>query len=130
MIYVWAFEQERPEGSSNYLKSNKVARDRKNENETILATEIQLSDCKNSPKTIQMPVHKNRTNFKKQDMLVPWKDKKSACLPKDAETEYAVHHRYYHVFAEGELENLVSENGGRILYSYYDKGNWCVLFEK
>jgi hypothetical protein len=42
------------------------------------------------------------------------------------------HHRYYHVFREGELEGLC----GLVLppvdvvQSYYDEGNWCVVFER
>lgn len=126
LIYVWAFEQEGPEGPSNYLKLNKAKEtDKENEN----TREIQLRECSSSPKVIKMPVHKNRTNFIKQDMLVPWKEKKSSESDKE-NSEVTVHHRYYHVFYEGELENLVSENEGHILSSYYDKGNWCVLFQK
>ena len=41
-------------------------------------------------------------------------------------------HRYYHVFREGELEALVEqvEPKVRIVESYYDQGNWCVIFQK
>ena len=40
-------------------------------------------------------------------------------------------HRFYHVFEEGELEGMVSGiPRTKICDSYYDQGNWCVVFEK
>ena len=40
-------------------------------------------------------------------------------------------HRYYHIFREGELELLCNSiDGCRILTSYYDQGNWCVIITK
>ncbi|KAK4305059.1 hypothetical protein Pmani_023049 [Petrolisthes manimaculis] len=41
-----------------------------------------------------------------------------------------VFHRYYHVFKQGELEQLCSQLNVSIVNSYYDEGNWCVIFEK
>lgn len=43
--------------------------------------------------------------------------------------------RFYHVFKHGELEMLIDEaaksiNGIRILHSFYDHGNWCVIVQK
>ncbi|XP_051896172.1 probable tRNA methyltransferase 9B [Pristis pectinata] len=40
--------------------------------------------------------------------------------------------RYYHVFREGELVQLIEENVQElhILSSCYDHGNWCVIVEK
>ncbi|XP_067852869.1 probable tRNA methyltransferase 9B [Heptranchias perlo] len=40
--------------------------------------------------------------------------------------------RYYHVFREGELAQLIEENVQElhILSSCYDHGNWCVIAEK
>ncbi|XP_007890971.1 probable tRNA methyltransferase 9B isoform X2 [Callorhinchus milii] len=40
--------------------------------------------------------------------------------------------RYYHVFREGELSQLIEENVSElhILSSCYDHGNWCVIAEK
>jgi alkylated DNA repair protein alkB family protein 8 len=39
--------------------------------------------------------------------------------------------RFYHVFECQELENLFKgiENVS-IIESYYEQGNWCVIFEK
>lgn len=39
--------------------------------------------------------------------------------------------RFYHLFDAGELEGLVGGIGGaRLVDSFYDKSNWCVIFEK
>ncbi|KAK7199985.1 Methyltransferase domain containing protein [Novymonas esmeraldas] len=56
------------------------------------------------------------------------------------DTTQQVFHRFYHFFAEGELEQLCHEaaNGdggaGAMPYvveeSYYDKENWCVVLER
>lgn len=41
-----------------------------------------------------------------------------------------VFHRYYHVFKQGELEALCSRLNVDVIKSYYDEGNWCIIFEK
>nr|XP_020475654.1 alkylated DNA repair protein alkB homolog 8 isoform X2 [Monopterus albus] len=42
-----------------------------------------------------------------------------------------VFHRYYHVFHQGELEQLcVQVAGVKVQSSYHDQGNWCVILEK
>jgi hypothetical protein len=42
------------------------------------------------------------------------------------------HHRYYHVFREGELDYLINKcvENLHIVNSYYDHANWCVVAEK
>ncbi|XP_024082395.1 uncharacterized protein LOC106667224 isoform X2 [Cimex lectularius] len=41
-------------------------------------------------------------------------------------------HRYYHVFREGELDQLIERyvENLHIISSYYDHANWCVVAEK
>uniref|UniRef100_UPI003AB0044F tRNA (carboxymethyluridine(34)-5-O)-methyltransferase alkbh8 isoform X1 n=1 Tax=Centroberyx gerrardi TaxID=166262 RepID=UPI003AB0044F len=42
-----------------------------------------------------------------------------------------VFHRYYHVFQQGELEQLCHQvAGATVQTSYHDQGNWCVILEK
>lgn len=42
-----------------------------------------------------------------------------------------VFHRYYHVFQQGELEQLCTQvTGVRVQTSYHDQGNWCVVLQK
>ena len=39
--------------------------------------------------------------------------------------------RYYHVFEEGELEELVKKVEDLVVVeSYYDQGNWCSVLER
>ncbi|RZF38312.1 hypothetical protein LSTR_LSTR016255 [Laodelphax striatellus] len=71
------------------------------------------------PSEFSLPVHNNRTQFKHDDILVPWTNKNETFF------------RYYHVFREGELEELCScVSEIQVEKVYYDQGNWCVVFEK
>lgn len=75
---------------------------------------------------VLLPVHRNRTQFQHQDLLVPWKLKGENSS--DKKTEFL---RFYHVFIENELENLCKKcNNIDIINSYYDQGNWCILINK
>lgn len=44
----------------------------------------------------------------------------------------ATHHRYYHVFREGELDALINKHVSNlhIISSYYERASWCVVCEK
>lgn len=73
------------------------------------------------PGGIELPIHVNRNNFKASDVLVPWK------LKDDNKTFL----RFYHVFEEHELEKMCQEiDNIDIVRSYYDQGNWCILFRR
>ncbi|XP_071478397.1 tRNA (carboxymethyluridine(34)-5-O)-methyltransferase ALKBH8-like [Diadema antillarum] len=85
-------------------------------------------------------VHKNRTKFERQDLLVPWHLRGGVKRPKQADAtdeksgnkeQEAVFYRYYHVFVEGEMEKLCETvEGVQVVGGYYDQGNWCVIFQK
>ncbi|XP_014666928.1 PREDICTED: alkylated DNA repair protein alkB homolog 8-like isoform X2 [Priapulus caudatus] len=84
----------------------------------------------------KLPVHVNRTNFKHQDVLVPWHLRGGRPPPvapgndNDEQTP-PVFHRFYHVFRQGELEALcASVSCARTVRSFHDNGNWCVVLEK
>ena len=82
----------------------------------------------------------DRTQFQHQDNLVPWKlkggeeedEKVSQSLSNVlALTVSQVLLRYYHVFEEGELEELVEKVEELVVVeSYYDQGNWCSVLER
>ncbi|SPP89591.1 uncharacterized protein LOC117591102 [Drosophila guanche] len=44
----------------------------------------------------------------------------------------STHHRYYHVFREGELDSLINHHVAslHIVGSYYERASWCVVAEK
>ncbi|XP_061706467.1 alkylated DNA repair protein alkB homolog 8 isoform X1 [Cydia pomonella] len=108
LVTVWAKDQTR----SNYLDSSKQPSD----------------DAVVSVEGVTLPVHQNRTQFKHQDLLVPWKlrnvkDNKLS----DAQNTLL---RYYHVFEENELDGLCEEVGFIVEKSFYEEGNWCVVCRK
>ncbi len=118
LIYVWAKNQANGTKSS-YLRQNK--RNMKIEsdgaNDPSTTSDVTFSDG--------LPIHTNRTQFSHSDMLVPWK-RKDECSD-----ERKTFLRYYHVFEEGELQRLCEEIGDiDVVETYYDQGNWCVIFEK
>ena len=52
---------------------------------------------------------------------------------KDDNKQATVYHRYYHVFKEGEMEQLIMEHfKGKldIVNRYYDHANWVVELRK
>ncbi|XP_041464045.1 alkylated DNA repair protein alkB homolog 8-like isoform X2 [Lytechinus variegatus] len=82
-------------------------------------------------------VHKNRTQFEQQDLLVPWHLKgQSLKTPgrlndNSKSIDKEVFFRFYHVFVEGEMEELCQTiKDVRVIETYYDQGNWCVVFQK
>ena len=134
LVTVWAFEQNRSGSSSKYIskKSSKAdslvaARDVTQAAAAAAAgaaqTDLSLPDPSFLRNTAAegLPIHRNRTPFTSQDVLVPWTCKRSG------ERLF----RYYHVFVEGELPRLCSQVPGiAITDHYYDEGNWCVVIEK
>lgn len=53
-------------------------------------------------------------------------------LPSDNIGGSITYHRYYHVFREGELDQLIERyvENLHIISSYYDHASWCVVAEK
>lgn len=121
LIYVWAKNQEQDCRQSSYLRQNKRNLKKEPQNEEHVENIIEYVDG--------LPVHTNRTQFAHQDMLVPWK-LKSECDNENAGAKKTFL-RYYHVFEEQELEKLCeSILDVKVIKSYYDQGNWCVIFQK
>lgn len=56
----------------------------------------------------------------------------STCSKSESEPNSPlIFHRYYHVFQQGELEQLCDLVAGvKVVSSYHDQGNWCVILEK
>ncbi|XP_017114749.1 alkylated DNA repair protein alkB homolog 8 [Drosophila elegans] len=120
LVYVWAKDQRKNDKKSAYLRQNKaVNKERTTEQQQ---RQKQHQELEQLPNNTPLPVHTNRTEFQQQDVLVPWKTKD------EQRTTYL---RYYHVFEEQELENLVAQLPEvQLTKSYYDQGNHCVIFEK
>lgn len=119
LIYCWAKNQAKDNKKSSYLKqSGKSEKIRP----VVEAQEISVND------DLSLPIHTNRTQFAQQNVFVPWKLKDNKDSPKSEEKVFM---RYYHVFEEHELANMCKEvETIKLQKSYYDQGNWCVIFEK
>jgi len=65
--------------------------------------------------------------FETQDVLVPWHFQPEG---EKAAPQGEVFQRFYHVFVQGELEQLVQAAGLQVHKSYYDHSNWCVVCRK
>lgn len=103
--------------SQSNKKDSLDSSDRKGTEETIVSQADNKSNC-------CLTVHKNRTYFQQQDVLVPWERK-------DQDNNTTSFHRYYHVFKEGELEEMCGRiSGCHVLEKYYDQGNWAVIVQK
>ncbi|KAL7749791.1 tRNA methyltransferase, has a role in tRNA modification [Sorochytrium milnesiophthora] len=59
-----------------------------------------------------------------QDVFVPWR---MPVKRDDQQQEHQEFQRYYHLFRRGELDELVTAAGGRVLESSYDRDNWYVV---
>jgi len=117
LLYVWALEQRKDGQKSSYLKQQGAA------SPSVPTAQPSSADA------CSLPVHRNRTDFRQQDNLVPWKLKGSKVS--EGGVEEKVFHRYYHTFHQGELEGLCETvEGVGIVRSYYDNGNWCVVIAK
>lgn len=117
LVYVWAFEQKINGKSSKYLKSTKEEIDQQ-QNKQNVYHEINGHE---------FAVHQNRTEFKEQDMLVQWKNRDQKTQDDNSNPSL----RFYHLFVEGELEELVMKlNGVKLIQSYYDNGNWCAVIQR
>lgn len=122
LIYVWAKNQKANNKKSSYLRQNKKTDENDDAMESI-AEDVSVAN------STSLPVHTNRTQFKHQDILVPWKLKSE--FNESPSEEKKTFLRFYHVFEEYELDNLCKEiEAIEIVKSYYDQGNWCVIFRK
>ncbi|CAD5228757.1 unnamed protein product [Bursaphelenchus xylophilus] len=108
LVSGWAMDQ----AESQYEKMRK---NKKTEEDEV--------DTPAPPQTHRLTVH-DGTIFTQQDMLVPWESNKKSM-------DGSQFLRYYHLFAEGEMENLVGKlDNAKLIRSFYEQGNWFVEFEK
>ena len=63
-----------------------------------------------------------------QDVMVPWVMKQKLDGVSAPEITY---NRYYHLYRQGELEENISQAGGVVESSGYEKDNWwAIAFRK
>jgi tRNA (uracil-5-)-methyltransferase TRM9 len=62
-----------------------------------------------------------------QDVMVPWVMKTSKKNPHEDGSTEKTFQRYYHLYRSGELEEDITEVGGEIVESGYEKDNWWAI---
>ncbi|XP_010194465.2 probable tRNA methyltransferase 9B [Colius striatus] len=78
-------------------------------------------------------MEQKQRRFEKQDVFVPWNPSPPSCSSACSRWVLgATWLRYYHVFKEGELAELINHHIPelRITHSYFDHANWCTSTEK
>lgn len=158
LVYVWALEQEVKKVKKKNLKEVDFTNEyqsgtdngndeRESLNEGKAAevfperNETFPSESENVSDNSRLRVNVSRESFEQQDLFVPWKysgpgkqqEKQQRKAKDDSSdvTEGHVFHRYYHVFQDGELQELCSQlSHVTVEKHYYDKGNWCVILRK
>lgn len=148
LITVWAQEQKVNNQESYYIKNKKKSQQKDNENALRFDKNEMNSNEVNENKNINQVSEKSESNdqqpilhdygkpFEKQDLFVKWNykkmnEKKQKSNNNAESAEENVYLRFYHVFINGELENLFKDIlNVQIKRSFYEQGNWCVVFEK
>lgn len=131
LLTVWAFEQNKNGSASKYVKSSSSPSSSKADASNVMSTppsSERQPNGKGAPGTLHgdaaaagLPIHRSRTPFQSQDVLVPWTCK---------ETNETLL-RYYHVFVEHELTHLCERIPGiAVIDQFYDEGNWCVVIQR
>jgi len=113
LIYVWAYEQE-----------NKVFKTQ----DVFVAWHLQDKyEESDQQKAKESPIEEeSKEGSGSQSSFIE-------TAIRDEDKRATVYHRYYHVFKEGELEELIEEGfKGKleIRDRYYDHANWVVCCEK
>ena len=151
LVTVWAKEQKYKDKESFYI-SKKNAGKSCNENSKKILKQQKIKIPESTAKHESNPLcHKFGKEFQKQDLFVAWhysnsatkKSKneiivqeefnatKSQSVDSDAKEQEKVFLRFYHVFENKELEELLNQIPNiRVVDSFYEQGNWCAVFEK
>ncbi|XP_065363678.1 uncharacterized protein fid [Calliphora vicina] len=114
-------------------------------NKTITAKCDSMEDKEEEPTTTATTTKKssgeetitNNTNSTMQNRnqsTESWEHSNSSTTSLDSPSQggATTHHRYYHVFREGELDALINHHVAslHIVSSYYERASWCVVAEK
>lgn len=137
LIYVWAKNQAVKSKSSYLLQNKRNQRkddDENDENDDVEKCSGKSENINSNSSASSLPIHTNRTQFEHTDILVPWKLKnptKATDEHGSSDQHPTTFLRFYHVFEENELELLCKQfENISIVKSFYDQGNWCVIFQK
>jgi len=146
LIYVWAFEQKGKQFASQdvfvpWHLHDCFEKGEKTKAETKLAKESgeegEEEEKKKNEKTEDSAVFKAKEetgNYQTSNEPLPITSENLGDGPEAVKNEAknaTVYKRYYHVFVQSELENLLRQvKELEIIESYYDRDNWCVKLKK
>jgi alkylated DNA repair protein alkB family protein 8 len=144
LITVWAKEQKYKEKESYYIasKGQKKATSNQQESSSIKERKKRIEDKPDETRVVQEKnkdtvVHTYGKEFEKSDLFVAWRLNPKVAKNKTEEEidqkneSNSLFLRYYHVFVQNELEAMFEfVPGVRIVESFYEQGNWCVIFQK
>ncbi len=133
LVTVWAQEQKLNNQESYYVKPKKSNKKEQAASFRVDKTEIEntLDEKIDSNITTTPVLHDYGKPFEKQDLFVTWHYKKMNEKKSYDNVDENVYLRFYHVFINGELEELFkSIPNAKIVRSFYEQGNWCCIFEK
>ncbi|XP_054082078.1 uncharacterized protein LOC105208466 isoform X2 [Zeugodacus cucurbitae] len=99
-------------------------------NETL---RLEITDEKKDNSFEQKPKESEKSLQNRQS-TESWGNSNSSAgsLESPSQGGSTTHHRYYHVFREGELDALINHHVAslHIVSSYYERSSWCVVAEK
>lgn len=120
LITVWAKEQKYSDKKSFYISQKKTS------DETNQDSDVHTFGKEFQKKDVFVAWHYNEKTLKKNG-----DESREAASSDQTKKESKVFLRYYHVFEKNELEKLFEKiDTAKIIESYYEQGNWCVIFEK
>lgn len=96
-----------------------------------------LSQNRSASEEIPSKLVSGRSHFERSRMMTASNGTLSGSssqesLPSDQGGGAITYHQYYHVFREGELDQLINKyvENLHIISSYYDHASWCIVAEK
>lgn len=122
-------EEDSGESTKKDKKKEKSKRTSGNSSPACSVSSLNKSDCSADPSPgvgCNMPSTSSQDASENGDTI----HGSTSCLKSESSAQ-PVFHRYYHVFQQGELEQLcVQVTGVKVQSSYHDQGNWCAILEK
>ncbi|XP_044736879.1 uncharacterized protein LOC123298849 [Chrysoperla carnea] len=114
----------------DWTKSHRRLTDRRSTSEDI--PEVKRAPLVRQHASFQEPLNLETNNTQPESLNISLSDTSQESLPSDSAGGAITYHRYYHVFREGELDQLIERyvENLHIISSYYDHASWCVVAEK
>ncbi|XP_063916101.1 uncharacterized protein Fid isoform X2 [Zophobas morio] len=125
---------ESADGLESHKDTNSISRYSDGGSTASLASCPEWKTIKSKPeeRLSNSTVSLDSDSSKKREKATLLSDTSQDSLPSDNIGGEITYHRYYHVFREGELDQLIEKyvENLHIISSYYDHASWCIVAEK